>query len=98
MVEYDILAERKQRAAKSGGEMIRFYLGEEHFEIPAPGFWPDELKIAAQEAGDDDVEFARVLLGENWDRFLDAGGRSDDVTLLFQRFAKEQGVTGKLRR
>lgn len=86
---YDIAAVRAAEAEKRGGDSINFAIGGEEFSIPAPGFMPDEIKALA----DDDGKFVPALLGDNYEKFRELGGRGDDIALLFQAYARGQGAS-----
>ena len=64
----------------------------EVFTVPAPGFWPDEVKDLFAEGKE--VAAVKALMGaREYLRFRAAGGRADDVALAMKAFAKdEQGV------
>lgn len=63
----------------------------EVFEVPAPGFWPDEVKAAI--ASGDDLTAAKKLLGERrYLEFRQAGGQASDVLLALKAFAANQGT------
>lgn len=81
---------RAKRAAKHG-DTVEFEIGGEEFAVAAPGFWPDDAKRAMRR--DDDLAFAEALLGDEYGRFAAAGGRSDDLALLLEEYAHEQGLT-----
>ncbi|MCX4687295.1 hypothetical protein OG401_23835 [Kitasatospora purpeofusca] len=89
---YRLATLRQNAAEKLGGGTIDFETPDgAEFSIPAPGFWPDSAKEAIR-AGDD-LALAAALLGENHAKFVEAGGRSDDLTLLFGAYAEGQGST-----
>lgn len=65
-------------------EGVPFTLHGERFICPAPSGWPDEAFDAAQ--NDDPVATVRAILGDDYQRFVAAGG----TALTFQR------ITAKL--
>lgn len=84
--KFDLAAIRQAEADKRGNT-LDFEFGDREFSIPAPGFIPDETKQLAT----NDLAFAQALLGDDWDAFKAAGGRSDDIMLLLQAYAAAQG-------
>jgi hypothetical protein len=87
--KYNLLQVQNHEAERRGGSTIKFDIGGQDFEIPAPGFFPDELKRAA---GDDD-KFLSLALGDDLKRFQESGGTSDMIGLLFQAYARDQGTS-----
>lgn len=90
------LAELRRRAAdRRGGDTLTITAGGKPFSIPAPGFWPDSLKAAAQKIKDTgDLPFARELMGggKRYAEFVAAGGRADDLLLLIDEHKRAQGA------
>lgn len=63
----------------------------EMFEIPAPGFWPDEAK--EHFAAGNDVAGAKALMGpRRYLQFREAGGQASDILLALRAFSADQGV------
>lgn len=60
-----------------------FTLNGEEFQLPAPTAWPDEAFAAASR--DDPVTASRVILGDEYDRFVKAGGNA----LFLQRLVEK---------
>ncbi|PZE23855.1 hypothetical protein [Curtobacterium sp. MCBD17_028] len=57
--------------------------GEHYFELPHPMLYDKATKAALKPLADDDDEgIARVLLGEQYDAFIEAGGDPDEIGLL----------------
>lgn len=85
---------RQVQADKRGSE-IEIEVGDEGvvFVMPAPGFWPDEA-VALMGKGEE-VKLAQALLGgsEQYGRFVEAGGRAQDVALVIAAYADEQGAS-----
>lgn len=89
------LDELRQRAAdRRGGDKLTIVIGGKPFAIPAPGFWPDDVKEAARQSRETgDIPFVQALMGaEKYKEFVVAGGRSDDIALLIEEFKRAQGV------
>lgn len=84
---------RETQARKTGSEIEIETDDGSVFVIPAPGFWPDEAtELMGQNK---EIALATALLGgaEEYARFKQAGGRSNDVALAISAFAADQGVT-----
>ncbi|MEU7177029.1 MULTISPECIES: hypothetical protein [Streptomyces] len=88
---YRLTELRQAHAEKNGGDVITFEFEGSEFTLPAPGFWPDAVKVALK--GSDDIAAARALMGDRYDAFTAMGGRADDVMLVIGAYAEEQGVT-----
>ncbi|NJQ14227.1 hypothetical protein [Streptomyces bohaiensis] len=89
------LDELRQRAAdRKGGDKLTITAGGKPFSIPMPGFWPDEVKRKALSSrSEGDEPFIRALMGSDaFDRFVAAGGRTDDINLLLQEYKEAQGA------
>ena len=89
------LAELRQRAAqRKGGDKLTITIDGKPYTIPVPGFWPDRVKELARRSREDgDVPFVRELMGaEKYEKFVAAGGRSDDVALLLEEYQQAQGA------
>jgi hypothetical protein len=89
------LEELRQRAAdRKGGDQLTITAGGKPFSIPMPGFWPDAAKDAARKSRETgDAAFVRKLMGaKEYDAFVAAGGRSDDVQLLLEEYRHSQGA------
>ncbi len=65
-----------------------FTLNGEEFDLPAPTAWPDEAFQAASR--DDPVTASRIILGDEYDRFVKAGG---NALLLQEIVAKLHGAS-----
>jgi hypothetical protein len=88
---FNLATLRNEHAEKSGGSTIEFDFEGSAYEIAAPGFWSDEVKIALKLG--DDIAASRALMGEAYDDFVSAGGRADDVMLVVAAYADSQGVS-----
>jgi hypothetical protein len=60
--------------AEIRGQSKPFSLGGEQFDLPIPTAWPDEAMTAA--ASNDLPRVAAIILGDDYDRFVKAGGNS----------------------
>lgn len=87
------LAELRQRQAEQAGDVVEIETDDGTvFEVPAPGFWPDQAK--EHFANNNDVAGVKALLGPvKYLDFRQRGGRADDVALALKEFAREQGLT-----
>lgn len=67
-----------------GGERVEFEVGPENkvFSFPHPIFADDEEQRALDDAEGDRGK-ARVLLGDQWDAFVKAGGDPNGLMLLY---------------
>ncbi|MEV6102617.1 hypothetical protein [Nocardia sp. NPDC051981] len=89
------LDELRQRAAqRKGGDKLTITIDGTPFTIPVPGFWPDRVKEMARRSREDgDIPFVRELMGaKEYEKFVAAGGRSDDVALLLEEYKAAQGA------
>lgn len=89
------LEELRQRAAqRKGGDRLTITVSGKPFTIPVPGFWPDRVKELARRSREDgDIPFVRELMGaREYEAFVKAGGRSDDVALLLEEYKRAQGA------
>ncbi|MDT0270584.1 hypothetical protein RM844_30355 [Streptomyces sp. DSM 44915] len=91
---YSLEELRRRAADRRGGDALTITAGGKPFTIPAPGFWDDSLKEAAQQTRQTgDVPFARQLMGEaQYEKFTAAGGRADDLLLIIEEYRADQGV------
>jgi hypothetical protein len=87
------LSELRAQQAEKSGDVFEIETDDGTiWEVPAPGFWPDEAKVAFSE--NRDVEGVKALMGpRDYLRFREAGGRADDVALALKAYAKDQGLT-----
>lgn len=89
--KYDLRALR-QNKTDLGVDIVEFDAadGTRSFRIPAPGFFPDEAHQAMKDT--DSLALARALLGDDYEAFKATGGKADDLGLLLEAWAAEQGV------
>lgn len=59
------------------------------FRVPPPELWPD---LAIDKASSDPIAAARVLLGDQYNEFTEAGG---SAALLFHIIGQEVGTLGE---
>ncbi|WP_433224467.1 hypothetical protein [Microtetraspora malaysiensis] len=88
---YKLAELRAKHAERQGGDSIEFEHEDTVYTLPAPGFWPDAVKVALK-AGDD-VAASAALMGDAYQAFTAAGGRADDIMLLITAYADEQGIS-----
>lgn len=84
------LSEVRVNAEEKRSSTIDFELGGVDFSFPAPGFWDDDVYDAAKT--ESTPVMARALLGDRYDEFRSLGGRADDIALLMEAYAEEQGA------
>lgn len=69
-----------------GGERVEFEVGPEDapqvFSFPHPIFTPDAMQRDLNDAQGDEAG-ARILLGDQYDEFIAAGGEVNSVMLLY---------------
>lgn len=88
--KYD-LRKLRQNKADQGVDVIEFDGPDGNtYRIPAPGFFPDEAHAALRDR--DSLALARVLMGSDYEAFKASGGKADDIGLLIEAWADEQGV------
>jgi hypothetical protein len=85
---------RARAAERRGGDKLTITIGGKPFVIPAPGFWPDEIKDLARRSKEQgDLPFVRALMGaKEYEKFAAAGGRADDIGLIIEEYRRAQGV------
>lgn len=94
---YNLDAVHQQYADATGGDEVQIVLNEgtaeeQEFTFPHPVFASDDIK-AAVNAATDDTTVAKALLGDQYEDFIQAGGRPLDVSLLFgSLFAESESV------
>jgi hypothetical protein len=79
-----------QFAEAVGGEDITITVGGKEFTFPHPVFTPGDVKDAVNAATKDEA-IAALLLGDQYEAFLKAGGRPIDVSLLYGSLAAASG-------
>lgn len=86
-----------------GGERVEFEVGPEEapvvFSFPHPIFTPDDMQADLNDAqGKGDEAGARILLGDQYDEFIAAGGDPTSVMLLYVGVRNEaQDTVQKVR-
>lgn len=92
---YSKNAVRQQMIDAVGGTEIIYTVedadGKEiEFTIPHPLFYPRATKDALKELDDTDEEgVARLVLGDQYDRFVEVGGEDEDISMLMARVQKD---------
>ncbi len=87
----DLNAARKARADKAG-EPHEVKLGDDKFTIPRTADWPAEaMEVLAQGQV---WSAARLIVGDDFDRFAAQGITLGDVTVLFEGVTEAEGIKG----
>jgi len=95
---YNKNAIRQQMIEAVGGTDILYTVdtadGKEiEFTIPHPLFYDRATKDALKELADDDEEgVARLCLGDQYDKFIEAGGEDEDISMLMARVQKDSSA------
>lgn len=91
---YDLADLRARAAQRKGSDKLTITVEGKPYTIPVPGFWPDEVKELARRSREDgDIPFVRALMGaKQYAAFVEAGGRSDDISLLLEEYKASQGA------
>jgi hypothetical protein len=97
--DYDLAAIVDQRRDALGhdGDMVTFHQGGMVFEMPHPLFATDEWKEGLAEVRGD-VDFAKYVLGDQYDEFRERGGQSSHIAILvdqIQRDARDADGAGR---
>lgn len=84
-----------------GGERVEFEVGPEDdpqvFSFPHPIFTPDAMQKEINKS-EGDEESARILLGDQYPAFIEAGGDANAVALLYVGIRNAaQDTVGKVR-
>ena len=83
---YRLETVKRSYAEAVGGELVEFEVGPEDdpqvFSFPHPIFTPDGMQEDLNEAKGDEAG-ARILLGDQYQAFRDAGGDVNGVMLLY---------------
>ena len=82
MTVYDLAAIIEAEQAKAAP--IEVKAGDRTFSIPNPVLWPDAVFEAS------DVEGARILLGDDYDAWCEAGGTA---RIMFRIVQQAQGAS-----
>jgi len=83
---YRLETVRRSYVDAVGGERVEFEVGPEDdarvFSFPHPVFTPDDMQRELNDARGDEAG-ARILLGDQFEEFIAAGGNVNDVMLLY---------------
>lgn len=83
---YRLETVRRSYADAVGGELVEFEVGPEDdpavFTFPHPVFTPDDMQRELSKADGDDAS-SRILLGDQYDDFIAAGGDVNALALLY---------------
>ncbi|WP_182359481.1 hypothetical protein [Tomitella gaofuii] len=88
MSTYDLDAMVSQRAEAVGGERVEFTYGGETFSFPHPLFADDEFKDGLADV-QTDMEMAEHYLGDQYDKFIEVGGKSGFIGILLQKVQED---------
>jgi len=98
---YRLETVRRSYVDAVGGERVEFEFGPEDdpqvFSFPHPIFTPDDMQRELGKAEGDEAS-ARILLGDQYDAFIAAGGDVNSVALLYVGIRNEaQDKVSKVR-
>lgn len=98
-VDYDLatIVQQRRDALGHDGDVVTFKQGVTVFEMPHPLFASDEWKEGLADVRGD-VEFARYVLGDQYDEFRLQGGQSSHIAILIdtiQRQARDLDGDGR---
>jgi hypothetical protein len=98
---YRLETVRRSYVDAVGGERVEFEVGPDDtvFSFPHPVFAPDDVNKGLNDVqGEGDEASARVLLGDQYDAFIAAGGDPTSVMLLYVGVRNEaQDTVAKVR-
>jgi hypothetical protein len=82
---------RKKMEETVGDTTITYAIDDDHvFSLPHPMFYDKATKAALKPLKDDDEDgIAAVLLGDQWDDFVAAGGDGSEVQMLLLAVQQE---------
>jgi hypothetical protein len=98
---YRLETVRRSYVDAVGGDRVEFEVGPEDdprvFSFPHPLFTPDDMQQELNEAKGDEGG-ARILLGDQFQEFVDAGGDANSLMLLYVGIrAESQDKVQKVR-
>lgn len=81
---YSRASVKKKMHETIGDDTIVYKIDDDNvFHLPHPFFYDADTKAALKPLKEDDEQgIAKVLLGDQYDRFIDAGGTDGEITLL----------------
>jgi hypothetical protein len=88
VAEYNLNVIIEQRTEAVGGEEVTFTWNEQQFSFPHPLLADDAWKEGLSDVTGD-VEFGQYVLGEQYDAFIAAGGRSSYLAILMDNIRKD---------
>jgi hypothetical protein len=98
---YRLESVRRSYVDAVGGERVEFEVGPDDkvFSFPHPIFTPDDMQRDLNKAqGEGDEAGARILLGDQYDEFIAAGGDPTSLMLLYVAVRNEaQDTVQKVR-
>lgn len=88
--DYDLaeVVDQRRDALGHDGDLVTFKHGGEVFQFPHPLFADDEWKAGLQKVRGD-IALGEFLLGDDYDRFRELGGRASHLSILVQRIMKD---------
>lgn len=87
----------EEAVGTKGGQYPFVGNDDAEYSFPHPAFMPKELRAELDDADDED-EIARILLGEQYEKFIKGGNDVEDLMLLFQNVGAEyRGKADKVR-
>lgn len=88
MSTYDLDAIVDQRREAVGGDNVTFTFAGTEFSFPHPLLADDEWKSGLADISGD-IEFGQYVLGDEYDKFVEAGGRSSYLAILMDQIRRE---------
>lgn len=85
---YDLEAIVEQRREAVGGDDVTFSFAGTEFSFPHPLLAEDEWKDGLADIVDD-VELGQYVLGDQYDKFVELGGRSAYLAILMDQLRRE---------
>lgn len=93
--DLDAIVEKRRESV--GGDLVAFSFSGKRFEFPHPLFADDAWKEGLADIVSD-VELGQYVLGDQYEEFIAAGGRSSYLAILLeelQREAQDQDREGR---
>lgn len=88
MSTYDLDAIVEQRREAVGGDDVTFTFADTEFSFPHPLLADDDWKIGLEDISGD-IEFGQYVLGDQYDKFVELGGRSSYLAILMDQIRRE---------
>jgi len=84
--DLDAIVEKRRESV--GGDLVAFSFGGSKYEFPHPLFAEDSWKEGLADITSD-VELGQYVLGEQYEDFIAAGGRSSYLAILLDELQRE---------